>query len=44
MTYDKGSPGAVLEQTPEPGVAAGKGLKVTLVVGRATAQRDPLTT
>ena len=41
VTYDKGSPGSVLEQTPEPGVAAGKGLKVTLVVGRATPSGSP---
>ena len=41
VTYDKGSPGAVLEQTPEPGVAAGKGIKVTLVVGRATPSATP---
>ena len=27
-------PGSVLEQKPDPGVAAGRGLKVTLVVGR----------
>jgi penicillin-binding protein 1A len=41
VTYDKGPTGSVLEQTPEPGVAAGKGLKVTLVVGRATASASP---
>jgi membrane peptidoglycan carboxypeptidase len=41
VTYDKGEPGAVLEQTPEPGVAAGKGLKVTLVVGRAKPNATP---
>ena len=41
VTYDKGAPGAVLEQTPEPGVAAGKGIKVTLVVGRATPSATP---
>ena len=41
VTYDKGSPGAVLEQTPEPGVAAGKGIKVALVVGRATPSATP---
>ena len=41
VTYDKGPPGAVLEQTPEPGVAAGKGIKVTLVVGRATPSATP---
>ena len=42
--YDKGPAGSVLEQTPEPGVAAGKGLKVALIVGRGTRQREPLTT
>ena len=41
ITYDKGPAGSVLEQTPEPGVAAGRGLKVTLVVGRATPSRIP---
>jgi penicillin-binding protein 1A len=41
VTYDKGPSGAVLEQTPDPGVAAGKGIKVTLVVGRATAKATP---
>jgi penicillin-binding protein 1A len=41
VTYDKGAPGAVLEQTPEPGVAAGKGIKVALVVGRATPSVTP---
>ena len=34
ITYDKGPAGSVLEQKPEPGVAAGRGLKVTLIVGR----------
>ena len=34
ITYDKGPAGSVLEQKPDPGVAAGRGLKVTLVVGR----------
>jgi penicillin-binding protein 1A len=34
ITYDKGPAGSVLEQKPDPGVAAGHGLKVTLVVGR----------
>ena len=34
VRYAKGPAGSVLEQTPEPGVAAGKGLKVALVVGR----------
>jgi beta-lactam-binding protein with PASTA domain len=37
ITYDKGPAGSVLEQTPEPGVAAGRGLKVVLVVGRPAA-------
>ena len=41
VTYEKGPTGSVLEQTPEPGVAAGKGLKVRLVVGRATASANP---
>ena len=44
VTYDKGPAGSVLEQTPEPGVAAGKGLKVTLVVGRGDSQRESLIT
>jgi len=34
ISYDKGPAGSVLEQKPEPGVAAGHGLKVTLLVGR----------
>jgi membrane peptidoglycan carboxypeptidase len=34
IRYDKGPAGSVLEQKPEPGVAAGRGLKVTLLVGR----------
>jgi penicillin-binding protein 1A len=37
ITYAKGTPGSVLEQKPEPGVAAGRGLKVALVVGRPAA-------
>jgi beta-lactam-binding protein with PASTA domain len=41
VTYDKGAPGVVLEQTPDAGVAAGKGIKVTLVVGRATPNATP---
>ena len=41
ITYDKGPAGSVLEQTPEPGVAAGRGLKVVLVVGRATPTKTP---
>ncbi len=34
IIYEKGPAGSVLEQTPDPGVAAGRGLKVALVVGR----------
>ena len=34
-------PGSVLEQKPEPGVAAGRGLKVTLIVGRAKPSASP---
>jgi beta-lactam-binding protein with PASTA domain len=34
ITYDKGPAGSVLEQKPQPGVAAGRGLKVALIVGR----------
>ena len=34
IRYEKGASGSVLEQKPEPGVAAGRGLKVTLIVGR----------
>ncbi len=41
IRYAKGSAGAVLDQTPQPGVAAGRGLKVTLVVGRATPTASP---
>ena len=41
IRYDKGPPGSVLEQTPDPGVAAGKGLKVALLVGRGTASQSP---
>ena len=37
ITYGRGPAGSVLEQTPEPGVAAGRGLKVALVVGRPGA-------
>ena len=36
ITYDTGPAGAVLEQKPEPGVAAGRGLKVRSSSGRAT--------
>ncbi len=41
VTYDDGPEGTVLEQTPEPGVTAGRGLKVGLVVGRATPTPTP---
>ncbi len=41
LRYAPGPPGSVLEQTPEPGVAAGKGLRVTLVVGRAKPNASP---
>jgi len=41
IRYAKGPAGAVLEQTPQPGVAAGRGLKVTLVVGRARPTSSP---
>jgi membrane peptidoglycan carboxypeptidase len=41
IRYAKGSAGTVLEQTPQAGVAAGRGLKVTLVVGRATTTTSP---
>ncbi len=41
LRYAPGAPGSVLEQMPEPGVAAGKGLRVTLVVGRATPTASP---
>lgn len=41
ITYDKGPTGSVLEQTPRPGVAAGRGLKVSLIVGRATPISSP---
>jgi len=34
ISYDKGPAGSVLEQRPEPGVAAGRGLEVALIVGR----------
>ena len=34
VTYDKGPAESILEQKPEPGVAAGRGLEVTLIVGR----------
>jgi len=41
ITYAKGPAGSVLEQTPEPGVAAGRGLRVALIVGRAKASTIP---
>ena len=41
LRYAKGQAGSVLGQTPQPGVAVGPGLKVTLVVGRATPSASP---
>jgi membrane peptidoglycan carboxypeptidase len=41
ITFGKGIPGTVLEQTPDPGVAAGPGLRVKLVVARATPSSTP---
>ena len=41
LRYAKGAAGSVLDQSPQPGVAAGRGLKVTLVVGRATPTASP---
>jgi membrane peptidoglycan carboxypeptidase len=41
ITYEKGPAGSVLEQKPEPGVAAGRGLKVTLIVGRGKQSATP---
>jgi penicillin-binding protein 1A len=41
LRYAPGPPGSVLEQMPLPGVAAGKGLRVTLVVGRAKPSASP---
>ncbi len=41
IRYAKGTAGAVLGQKPEPGVAAGRGLRVSLVVGRGTATATP---
>jgi beta-lactam-binding protein with PASTA domain len=32
--FDEGAPGGVVAQTPAPGVAAGPGIRVRLVVGR----------
>jgi penicillin-binding protein 1A len=41
VRYAKGAAGTVLDQKPKPGVAAGRGLRVTLVVGRATPTPSP---
>jgi beta-lactam-binding protein with PASTA domain len=41
VVYGKGTAGTVVEQTPQAGVAAGPGLKVKLVVGRATPTATP---
>jgi membrane peptidoglycan carboxypeptidase len=41
IRYDNGPAGSVLEQSPEPGVAAGRGLKVALIVGRGTPSQSP---
>ena len=41
IRYAKGTAGTVLDQKPAPGVAAGRGLKVTLVVGRAKPIASP---
>jgi penicillin-binding protein 1A len=41
ITFAAGTAGTVLEQTPDPGVTAGPGLRVTLVVARATASSTP---
>ncbi len=41
ISYDVGPAGSVLEQSPEPGVAAGPGLKVALLVGQARAIPTP---
>ena len=41
IRYAVGAAGTVLDQKPQPGVAAGRGLKVTLVVGRATPTASP---
>ncbi|MCY7303695.1 MAG: PBP1A family penicillin-binding protein [Thermoleophilia bacterium] len=41
IRYATGVAGTVLDQNPQPGVAAGSGLKVTLVVGRATPTASP---
>ena len=41
IVLGKGAAGTVVEQAPRPGVAAGPGLRVRLVVGRATARATP---
>ena len=41
ISYGKGPQGSVLEQSPRPGVAAGKNLRMLLVVGRGTASASP---
>ncbi len=41
VAYAKGPAGTIVEQTPEAGVAAGPGLKVRLVVGRAKPTATP---
>ncbi len=41
ITYGKGTAGTVVGQKPQAGVAAGHGLKVRLVVGRATPTPSP---
>ncbi len=41
ITFGTGTAGTVLEQSPQPGVAAGPGLKMRLVVARATASATP---
>ena len=41
VTYGKGTAGTVVAQKPQAGVAAGRGLKVRLVVGRATPTASP---
>ena len=41
IRYAKGAAGTVLDQKPQPGVAAGRNLKVTLIVGRATPTPSP---
>jgi beta-lactam-binding protein with PASTA domain len=35
-----GPPGTVLRQSPEPGIAAARGQRVTMVVGRARAKAN----